>query len=254
MQEDHTMTYKNHARQLLASLLLCCASAALAQTPAAPDSLDMAGQLALLIADVGMMHYEPDNGAHVAGVKARMQRLSPLMDRYLAAQPSAERQRLTPEWRAMRTLLLGDDTQAGLVDGYDSYLHATYSAHRDILRDAIFRDARQQAQGVPEQATLQMARILSGYMLVAASPFGSFAMSSEDEDADLSRLSQDMDTLWQQLLADAPAQSPLREAQTKWLFIRSSVLHATEQSLPYIVSRNARQILLTLARHAQIAL
>lgn len=254
MQEDHTMTYKNHARHLLAGLLLCCTSAVLAQTPATPNSLDMAGQLALLIADVGMMHYEPDNGAHVDEVNTRMQRLSPLMDRYLAAQPSAERSRLTPEWQAMRTLLLGDNTGAGLVDGYDSYLHATYSAHRDILREAIIRAARQQARGVPEQATLQMARILSGYMLVAASPFGSFAMSSEDEDADLSRLSQDMDSLWQELLADAPAQSPLRDAHTKWLFIRSSVLRATEESLPYIVSRNGRQILLALARNANISL
>lgn len=254
MQEDHTMTYKNHARHLLAGLLLCCTSAAPAQAPATPNSLDMAGQLALLIADVGMMHYEPDNGAHVDEVNTRMQRLSPLMDRYLAAQPAAERSRLTPEWRAMRVLLLGDNSQAGLVNGYDSYLHATYSAHRDILRDAILRAARQQAQGVPEQAYLQMARILSGYMLVAASPFGSFAMSTEDEDADLGKLSRDMDALWPQVLADAPAQSPLRDAQTKWLFIRGSVLRATEESLPYIVSRHGRQILLTLARNARISL
>ncbi|WP_162925698.1 hypothetical protein [Isoalcanivorax indicus] len=225
---------------------LLCIFLCLFTLPAWADSpIYLAGQYTLLITEASMMNYDVDNDSRADQVRDRLESLDPEMQQWLATLPAAERTRLGDDWRGLRKAMLGDNDGAGLVHGYDGYLQSVYTLHRDSLRRALLQAADEEAEGDLSETCVQMMRILASYMNVAANPFGGFALSFEDKDTDLARLVTEMDAHWERLLRQETVPT-VRSAHTKWQFIRSSILRATEESLPFIVSYQSRQILAQL--------
>lgn len=234
----NTTVGSHHSRRSLLCLLLC-----LLAIPANADSpLHLAGQYILLTTEASMMNYDVDNDSRADQVRDRLASLDRDMQQWLASLPAEERTRLTDDWRGLRKAMLGDGQQAGLVDGYDGYLQSVYTLHRDSLRRALLQAAEKEANDDLSSTCVQMMRILASYMNVAANPFGGFALSFEDKDTDLARLVTEMDAHWERLMRGEPDPS-IRSAHTKWRFIRSTILRATEEALPFIVSYQSRQIL-----------
>lgn len=141
----------------------------------------------------------------------------------------------------------GRDGYPGLLEGYDATLNARYTIAGDTLRELMMSQPQLQRDVLPleDYVWLMTTRAMGSYMAVAAAPFGSFALSADDDDTRLGRLVMELDQDWTNLLAKTPEQdkSGLVRAHRRWQFIRQTLLNATQQSLPFIVSNQGGAIL-----------
>lgn len=199
-------------------------------------------QVYLLTADLHMFSYDEDNPEYQQAFADRIGMLTPMMDDWVAAHPDH-----VFAWSEARELLSGEVSGFGLVDGYDTAMAAQFGEYNRELRDALEAEVANQPLTDAARLWIGLSQALSNYMAVAAAPFGSFAMSANDDDAMMKQQVLELDELWQQLRESGQAgvlgKDDIERLFAKWRFIRGSLLDATHKAYPYIVRYNATAIL-----------
>ena len=211
------------------------------------DTLQLAGDYNLLAAELNMMFFDPGNRDYEEAVAARFAAVEETMPGWLQALSAEDRSVAEPAWEELQLTLQGEEGYPGLLEGYDATLNARYTIAGDSLREMMMSRPELQRNTLPlaDYVWLMTTRAMGSYMAVAAAPFGSFALSADDDDTRLGRLVMELDQAWDELLAQAsgPDKSGLVRAHRRWQFIRQTLLSATQQSLPFIVSHQGDAIL-----------
>lgn len=231
---------KSVMRLLTAGLLLC-------PLLLRADPLQLAGEYNLLAADLNLMFFEPANREYAAAAVARFAGVEQAIPAWLESLPDADRTTATEVWKELQLTLKGERGRPGLLKGYDATLNARYTIAGDALRELIMSQPQLQRSALPldQYVWLMTTRAMAAYMAVAAAPFGSYALSADDDDTRLGQLVMELDQAWSELLAQASEQDKpgLVRAHRRWQFIRQTLLSATQQSLPFIVSNQGGAIL-----------
>lgn len=211
------------------------------------DVLQVAGDVNLLAAELNLMFFDPLNKDYEAAATSRYGVVEGAIPAWLDSLSAEQRVEAESAWEELQLTLQGEDGYPGLLAGYDATLNARYTIAGDTLRELIMAQPQLQRDALPLQdyVWLMTTRAMGSYMAVAAAPFGSFALSADDDDTRLGRLVMELDQDWAALLAKAPEQDKpgLLRAHRRWQFIRQTLLNATQQSLPFIVSNQGEAIL-----------
>ena len=211
------------------------------------DVLQVAGDVNLLAAELNLMFFDPLNKDYEAAATSRYAVVESAMPVWLESLSAEQRAVAEPAWEELQLTLQGEDGYPGLLEGYDATLNARYTIAGDNLRELIMSQPALQRDVLPlkDYVWLMTTRAMGSYMSVAAAPFGSFALSADDDDTRLGRVVMELDQDWAALLEKAPEQDKpgLVRAHRRWQFIRQTLLNATQQSLPFIVSNQGEAIL-----------
>ena len=152
----------------------------------------------------------------------------------LAPEAQAEAMK---EWKGLTAELAGDKGYPGLLDGYDLNLDAAQRIHYDALQ-AILQQSDELAEDQLDDLQklyLKLTSVVSGYVSLAANPFGSMAISSNDGDLKLITLASEVDMLFASVIKnakDATTRDRLRRQQSKWEFVRSTIIKASQSAMP----------------------
>lgn len=208
----------------------------------------MLGKYNLLAADVGMIGYDPENTEYLEQARDMLDGISDDMAAWIETLPEAQRMVAEREWQELNVQLLGDGQYPGLFDGYDLNLDASQRVHYNALQDLLNKqDGIAEASLAPLQKLyLKISSAVAGYVALTANPFGSMAMSMNDDDLRLVTLAAEVDGLFDTLIkgeADPLRQQQLRRLQSKWQFVRGTIVKASDSAMPYIVRYQGRQIL-----------
>lgn len=233
----------------LLALLAALAMPALALEQAALVTL--AGKYNMLAADIGMIGYDPENVEYLAQAQETLDSISDGMDGWIESLPEAERDAASREWSELNAQLRGDGGYPGLLDGYDLNLDASQRVHYNALQEQLYRQPGMSHDALSslQQLYLKISSAVAGYVALTANPFGSMAMSMNDDDLRLVTLASEVDTLFEELIKSSPdpmQQQQLRRLQSKWQFVRSTIIKASESAMPYIVRYQGRQIMTDL--------
>ncbi len=235
----------------LAPMLLVWSGAALALGQ--NELVKLAGQYNLLSADIGMTDYDPENIEYLEQALDTYQTVSEGVPAWIDMLPSEQRAVAAQEWDSMREIMEGDGNNSGLLNGsYDLNASAAQRIHYDTLQTQLFQVEPLRAENLSDLQTLylKLASVVSGYVALTSNPFGSMAMSMNDGDLKLVTLAADIDQLFVKLIKqsedDMQAQQ-LRRQQSKWQFVRSTVVKGSQSAMPYIVRYQGKQMIAELS-------
>lgn len=137
-----------------------------------------------------------------------------------------------------------------LADGYQVQVAGEYETNLTPIVSAMFLDLRNKELSIEEEANLILHHILSNYVREAASHFGSFTSSFNQEGLDIASLAQEFDGLVDQLeqkYRQTENADSIRRLKIRWEFMRSYIEKSNELALPFIVSRYANEMFESLA-------
>lgn len=241
--------YFRTASAALLALVSFLAMPALALEQAALVTL--AGKYNMLAADIGMIGYDPENAEYLAEAGETLDSISDDMSAWIDSLPVEQRDSAAREWDDLLVQLRGDSDYPGLLEGYDLNLDASQRVHYNALQDQLYRQPGMNEETLSplQQLYLKISSAVAGYVALTANPFGSMAMSMNDDDLRLVTLASDVDALFDELIKgnqDPMQQQQLRRLQSKWQFVRSTIIKASESAMPYIVRYQGRQIMTDL--------
>jgi len=242
--------YLGTASRALLAVITLLAGPALALEQAALVTL--AGKYNMLAADVGMIGYDPENAEYLAQAGETLASISDDMTAWIDSLPEEQRATAAREWDDLNVQLLGDGNYPGLFDGYDLNLDASQRVHYNALQEQLYRQPAMNEETLSplQQLYLKISSAVAGYVALTANPFGSMAMSMNDDDLRLVTLASEVDALFSELIQGAQEpmqQQQLRRLQSRWQFVRSTIIKASESAMPYIVRYQGRQIMTDLA-------
>lgn len=211
----------------------------------------LAGKYNMLAADIGMIGYDPANVEYLAQADETLESISDDMAAWIDSLPVEQRDSAAREWNDLTAQLRGDADYPGLLDGYDLNLDASQRVHYNALQEQLYRQPgmSEEALSSLQQLYLKISSAVAGYVALTSNPFGSMAMSMNDDDLRLVTLASDVDALFDELIKgsqDPMQQQQLRRLQSKWQFVRSTIIKASEAAMPYIVRYQGRQIMADL--------
>lgn len=241
--------YFRTASAALLALVSFLAMPALALEQAALVTL--AGKYNMLAADIGMIGYDPENAEYLAEAGETLDSISDDMSAWIDSLPVEQRDSAAREWNDLLVQLRGDSDYPGLLEGYDLNLDASQRVHYNALQEQLYRQPGMNEETLSplQQLYLKISSAVAGYVSLTANPFGSMAMSMNDDDLRLVTLASDVDALFDELIKgnqDPMQQQQLRRLQSKWQFVRSTIIKASESAMPYIVRYQGRQIMTDL--------
>ncbi len=202
-------------------------------------------ETAMRVYDEGTSEYRQRAGTALDSLAGPMDAL--LKD--LAARDATAGAAAMAHWREMSGALRGsrDHGPGILASGYDARVYADFDDNSQQLM-VILDKAYKLGEGAPEQrAWLLAARVVANYILMSASPFGSYTASFNTEDSDLDamvlRLDKALAELARKHAANPEQAQRIKKLTTKWSFIRTTILKAASQSTPYIVYKHGGDII-----------
>lgn len=236
------------------------ALALLLPLPAA--ALDTAGARALLldlqrldIETVMMLYDETDREGPVRARKVLEAVEAPVagMLADLRRNDAATADAAGEAWTLLEATLAGDrsGTEGMLNSGYDAKAFAELRTALADLTAAIERQYKvREDVGAEQAALLTASNVVMVYIRTAGAPFGSY---SDNNDQNVESLEDMVARLDGQLaaLARKHAGNPeklalVKRANTKWQFVRSTILKYTQQATPSIVYRHGLDIIAQL--------
>lgn len=241
--------YFRTSSHVLLALVSFLAMPALALEQAALVAL--AGKYNMLAADIGMIGYDPENVEYLAQADETLDSISDDMSAWIDSLPVEQRDSAAREWNDLLVQLRGDADYPGLLEGYDLNLDASQRVHYNALQEQLYRQPGMSEETLSslQQLYLKISSAVAGYVTLTANPFGSMAMSMNDDDLRLVTLASDVDALFDELIKgnqDPMQQQQLRRLQSRWQFVRSTIIKASESAMPYIVRYQGRQIMTDL--------
>lgn len=242
--------YLGTAPRALLAVITLLAGPALALEPA--TLVTLVGKYNMLAADIGMIGYDPENAEYLAQAGETLEGISDDMEIWIDSLPVEQRDSAAREWKDLTVQLRGDEDYPGLLDGYDLNLDASQRVHYNALQEQLYRQPAINEEGLSplQQLYLKISSAVAGYVALTANPFGSMAMSMNDDDLRLVTLASEVDALFSELIQGAQdplQQQQLRRLQSRWQFVRSTIVKASESAMPYIVRYQGRQIMTDLA-------
>lgn len=242
--------------RIAAATLLVAATALTGHTARAADAAAEARQVAVhtyqVRIETAMRVYDEGTTEYRQRASAALDALGGPMDallKDLAGRDATAGAAATTHWREMSGALRGSrDHGAGiLASGYDARVYADFDDNSQQLMVLIDK-AYKLGEGAPEQrAWLLAARVVANYILMSASPFGSYTASFNTDDSDLDALVAQLDKALAELArkhaANAGQAQRIKKLTTKWQFIRTTILKAGSQSTPYIVYKHGGDII-----------
>lgn len=158
-------------------------------------------------------------------------------------------------WRLVNSSIVGDRQNRGMIEtGYDARTLAELrTAMPALLRALRDRYRLDRPASTTEEAVLHASDMVAVYIRTAASPLGGFSDNNDESiDQDLATMVRHMDrllaTLQQQYAGDPERRATLARVQTKWNFIRGTMLRHSQQATPVIVYRHGLDIVEQLRR------
>lgn len=223
-------------------LALCFPALALASGP----SLEMIFSLSRFVSDMQLAFYEPENTEFQENTHSGWEDLQQSYRVWLPTLPDERRGAAQDAWQEIVVAVQGDGQFEGMLDiGYDASLSGNLTLAAAALRVMLLEQLPPESISALEWLKVEIYRQLSSYMLVAAAPFGSYALpAGTDEIKQVDRLAE-TDAAWQRALAEAEGEqrATLVRAQRRWDFIRETLLNASQRSLPYIVNVQMNSII-----------
>lgn len=212
----------------------------------------LAGQYSMLSADIGMIGYDPENIEYLDQATATYETVADGMDQWLDQLPAEKRASADQEWKSFQAILEGESGYPGLLEGYDLNLDASQRIHYDALQTILQQSEQLSDASLSELQTLylKLSSAVAGYVSLTSNPFGSMAMSMNDADLKLVTLASEIDMLFSSLLkgnGDQMLKDQLRRQQSKWQFVRSTIIKASQSAMPYIVRYQGRQMINDIA-------
>ncbi|MFZ5723861.1 MAG: hypothetical protein ACOY33_09395 [Pseudomonadota bacterium] len=237
--------------------LSCFSAPALAASGAAL-ARDVVVQVHEVGMEVSMMVYDESSEIYRRQARARLDGLDAPMKQVLAelgTRDAAQAAAATEYWRMIQGSLKGGrDFGAGILNtGYEAKIHGDFDASSQQLTDLLTKAWKLlEKNNAPEaRAELLAAKIVSNYVQISGSPFGSFTLSSNTDDSDLAKGVAQLDALLAELAVkyekDKEKLAKLKRIGAKWQFIRTTILKAGSQATPYIVYKHGGDIMRELA-------
>ena len=216
------------------------------------DMVLMFGQYNMLSGDLGMISYNPENGEYLQEAQDTFDSISADMEQWISALPEEKRATAEQEWKSLSGLLLGESGYPGLFEGYDLNADASQRIHFDALQAMLTATPELADDKLSDiqRLYLKISSAVAGYVSLTSNPFGSMAMSMNDGDLRLVTLAADIDGLFTKAINEAKddlTKQQLRRQQSKWQFIRGTVVQASQSAMPYIVRYQGKQMLRALA-------
>lgn len=231
---------------VLRSLLSVFAAGLLATgTASAADAspLAVASDLYTLIAETTMVIADQDANTHADKARELLARLDGTLPAAIAAVAGNDAEHaaeLKSQWEDLKSAYDGEPFAVAFREKtYDTNLTARYTSGSDALLMALDSTASAEAAKSPVQdVRLRALKTISSYMLVSTGIVGGTSMSANDKDNDLPSGVAAVDKGLADLkarYAGKPEAAVLKDASTRWQFLRPTFLKTSGQSTPYIV-------------------
>ena len=243
------------SRTLLAFALFAGgALPASASTGGAAAARDLYVQLCQLSMEVSMMVYDETSDVYrkqARAAEAALQEPAAAVVKDLSAQDAAAGAGAAENFRVMHgSMVGGGEFGEGLLNsGYEAKPHGDYDDNLQQLLAALDKGYNFLGAGssVETRAYVLVARTVSAYVRMSASPFGSYTASFNTEDSDLTKQVTRVDAVLAELAkkhaADKEKSQRVKRVNAKWQFIRTTILKAGSQATPFIVYRHGGDIM-----------
>lgn len=217
------------------------------------NEIRLSGELNMLVADLAIIGYDPENAAYFEQAGERLKVIRSLMPGWMDAQPEEQRSQAALEWDAALEILEGTPGYPGVVEGYYSInSDSSQRIHVNALQGIILASPSLQDEALSDLETLylRVTSVVAGYVVITSSPFGAVSVSVNDDDSKVVTLTAEIDGLFKEVInsSSSPLEKrTLRRLQAKWQFIRGTVMQGSQTGMPYIVRFQGNQIASDLA-------